>query len=378
MSEFASLYHFAEVNPLTPAFNELDEEAQIPFMPLENVWAYGKANYSSHRNWKRKDTSYTQFQKGDILVPKVTPTVFHGRSMIAEIDSELGLATSEVHVLRTKQGVEPRWVLYNMLSGKFLDEARGAVTGVGGLQRISSQYLCAYKVRVVPLATQRRIADRLDRETGEIDLLVKELDEYVELLERRKTCAARKTMKSLSTRFGKVQCKFLVKTSTGSGDTQDANPDGEYPFYVRSDSIERSTDWTFDTDAVLTSGDGAGVGKIFHLADGKFHAHQRVYVMRDFHRVIPKYFYWAFKTYFSEAMLYGGAKSTVESVRMNMITDLRIPLPDLETQRRIADRLDRETAETDALIKECTALKELLLKRRQVLITDMVTGKVEV
>lgn len=100
--------------------------------------------------------------------------------------------------------------------------------------------------------------------------------------------------------------------------------------------------------------------------------------MRDFHRVIPKYFYWAFKTYFSEAMLYGGAKSTVESVRMNMITDLRIPLPDLETQRRIADRLDRETAETDALIKECTALKELLLKRRQVLITDMVTGKVEV
>lgn len=326
-----------------------------------------------------EQVSRLELKVGDVVITKDSETADDIGIPAHVSETKEGLVCAyHLAIVRPDKGkIDSKFLYWSLMSDHSTSYWEQRANGVTRFS-IPSQTINSLRIPLPNLATQRRIADRLDRETGEIDSLVKELDEYVRLLEKRKTCAARKTMKSLSTRFGKVQCKFLVKTSTGSGDTQDANPDGEYPFYVRSDSIERSTDWTFDTDAVLTSGDGAGVGKIFHLADGKFHAHQRVYVMRDFHRVIPKYFYWAFKTYFSEAMLYGGAKSTVESVRMNMITDLRIPLPDLETQRRIADRLDRETAETDALIKECTALKELLLKRRQVLITDMVTGKVEV
>lgn len=95
MGQFASLFHFAEINPLTPQFKDLEEGARVPFLPLENIWAYGKADQSLTKAWKKSDTSYTQFQDGDILIPKVTPTVFHGRSMITDIDSEVGLATSE-------------------------------------------------------------------------------------------------------------------------------------------------------------------------------------------------------------------------------------------------------------------------------------------
>ncbi|MCQ9353465.1 restriction endonuclease subunit S [Corynebacterium sp. 153RC1] len=378
MENTIALWHIAEINPLTPQFNELPDGNEVSFLPLENIWAYGKADQSSRKVWKKSETSYTQFQNGDILVPKVTPTVYHGRSMIADIDSEIGLATSEVHVIRCKREIEPRWILFNLLSGKFLDEARGAVYGVGGLQRISMQYLQNYKIANYSLGTQRRIADYLDRETEQIDTLVAELDDYVELLEKRNESLLKETIEVLARDFHEVQCKFIVCTTTGTGDTQDANSDGPYPFFVRSDHLERSAEWSFDTEAVLTSGDGAGVGKIYHLANGKFHAHQRVYVMSNFKETIPEYYYWAFKHRFTASIQYGGAKSTVDSVRMNMITDLKIPLPDLDTQKWIADYLDKETAKTDTIITECNELKELLLKRRQVLITDVVTGKVEV
>ena len=92
--------------------------------------------------------------------------------------------------------------------------------------------------------------------------------------------------------------RHLVQIRTGSGDTIDAVPDGEYPFYVRSDQPLRSDRWEFDTTAVLTAGDGAGVAKVFHLATGRFMAHQRVYVLDGFQGVTAKYFYYVFSNLF--------------------------------------------------------------------------------
>src|SRR5699024_12244666 len=57
---------------------------------------------------------------------------------------------------------------------------------------------------------------------------------------------------------------------------------------------------------------------------------------------------------------------------------LRVPLPPLETQLRIAFYLDRETTEIDSLIADSTRLRDLLLKRRSVLLTEVVTGRKQV
>ena len=54
---------------------------------------------------------------------------------------------------------------------------------------------------------------------------------------------------------------------------------------------------------------------------------------------------------------------------------LRAPLPDLPTQRRIADYLDRETAQIDAMIAKAGELRALLDERRSALITASVTGQ---
>lgn len=175
----------------------------------------------------------------------------------------------------------------------------------------------------------------------------------------------RATFDQLPDHWEVVRGRHLVRIRTGSGDTVDAVPDGDYPFYVRSDHPLQSDRWEFETTAVLTAGDGAGVAKVFHLASGRFMAHQRVYVLDEFRRVTPKFFYYAFSNMFRLMALDGSARSTVDSVRRPMIADMPFPVPPLAEQEAIADFLDRETALIDTLIAEQERLIDLLRERRE-------------
>ena len=203
--------------------------------------------------------------------------------------------------------------------------------------------------------------------------LIDNFEALIRELETRKTLLPDSKINHQGASVPTVPAKLLARIKTGEGDTQDAIEDGEFPFYVRSDTVRASDNWTFEGPAVLTSGDGAGVGKIFHYAEGKFRAHQRVYVLRDFKNVDPKYFYWCFQTNFPRQVEHGGAKATVESVRMNMVADTPIPLPPLEKQREIADYLDREISEMDALIEEFEELVSALERRRVKLVEHTFT-----
>jgi type I restriction enzyme S subunit len=69
----------------------------------------------------------------------------------------------------------------------------------------------------------------------------------------------------------------LAEITTGAKNTQDRIFDGEYPFFVRSQIVERINSFSFDGEAILTAGDGVGTGKVFHYINGKFDYHQRVY-----------------------------------------------------------------------------------------------------
>ncbi|WP_197972613.1 restriction endonuclease subunit S [Streptomyces gossypiisoli] len=175
---------------------------------------------------------------------------------------------------------------------------------------------------------------------------------------------ARETFTRIPEHWDVVRGRHLVRIRTGSGDTVDAEPDGEFPFYVRSDKPVMSDRWEFDTTAVLTAGDGAGVAKVFHLVTGRFMAHQRVYVLDEFRRVTPRFFYYAFSNLFHLMALDGSAKSTVDSVRRPMIADMPFAVPPLDEQRAIADYLDCETARIDTLIVEQQRLIEMLRERR--------------
>ena len=172
--------------------------------------------------------------------------------------------------------------------------------------------------------------------------------------------------------WGIGRLKTVAAIATGDADTVDRVDDGRYPFFVRSQTVERIDTWSFDGEAVLTAGDGA-VGEVCHYVNEKFDYHQRVYKFSGFEGVIGNFFYHYFSAMFRFEVMKGTAKSTVESLRLPMLQDFPVLLPTLDEQRAIAAFLDRETERIDALVEKKRRLIERLREYRAALITRTVT-----
>jgi len=164
----------------------------------------------------------------------------------------------------------------------------------------------------------------------------------------------------------------IALIATGAKNTQDRVDDGKYPFFVRSQTVERINSYSFDGEAVLTAGDGVGTGKIFHYINGKFDLHQRVYKISHFKPEMNGFFFYLyFSNYFYDRIMAMTAKSSVDSARREMIANMLLPIPPLPEQEAIALVLSN----TDALI---TSLDKLIAKKRdlkQAAMQQLLTGK---
>lgn len=151
----------------------------------------------------------------------------------------------------------------------------------------------------------------------------------------------------------------VCNTSTGNKNTQDKTDDGIYPFYVRSQTVERINSWTFDGEAILTAGDGVGVGKVFHHTYGKIGVHQRVYILSDF-KCDANYLFHFFSSKFYNRVKRMSAKNSVDSVRKEMITDMPLSLPCCQEQVKIGymlSILDERISTQNKIIEELKKLK---------------------
>jgi type I restriction enzyme, S subunit len=165
----------------------------------------------------------------------------------------------------------------------------------------------------------------------------------------------------------------LTSITTGAKNTQDKVGDGDYPFFVRSSIVERINSYSFNGEAVLTAGDGVGTGKIYHYIKGKFDFHQRVYKISDFsEKLNGYYFYLFFSNNFYNRIMSMTAKSSVDSVRREMIADMLISFPPTKAeQEAIAEAL----SDADALIE---SLEKLIAKKRNIkqgIMQQLLTGK---
>ncbi len=150
----------------------------------------------------------------------------------------------------------------------------------------------------------------------------------------------------------------ISKIKTGNKDTQDKMENGKYPFFVRSNTIERINTYSFDGEAILTAGDGVGVGKVFHYLNTKFDYHQRVYNIHNFdENIFGKYIYYYFADRFYRRVIKLSAKNSVDSVRMDMISKMIIPLPQKPEQQKIANFL----TSIDQKIEQLTKKENLLV-----------------
>lgn len=398
MTNYAPLWKFGEVNPSTPELQELDEGEAVSFMPLETIWPNGRADYSRSLNWSKK-LSYTIFRRGDILVPKITPTFEAGRSIVAAIPTEVGLASTEVHVVRAHTASDSRFLTYVFQSRPFLDEGAHSLQGVGNLRRITPRFVQEHKVLDVPLPTQKRIADYLDRETGEIDAMLGTMEELTASLEARRVSVIQR-----ETQFASDGSRWVdvptthVFGSIGSGTTPKEeryyteSSDG-VPWVTTSELRESVITATnkrvtpeaiadvsslkiHPTGSVLIAMYGATIGRLGTLGiDAAMN--QACCAFSDPRDVDMRFFYyvlWGQRDDIVRLAVGGGQPN----ISQTMLRRWRIPLPPIDEQRRIADHLDDVTSKIDAMLAKVSELKSLLTQRRAALITDVVTGRKDI
>ena len=179
------LRFLASINPATPEFDALDDDASLPFVPLEAVWPSG-LDSSRRKSRVEVSTGYTRFREGDIVVPKITPTFQADRTAVATgIEGGVAAGTTELHIVRVGRRVDSRYVRYLFSSRPFLQGGEASMIGVAGQKRVPDDWLRDTDVPITDVAHQRAIADYLDAETARIDALVAKKRRLVEVLEER-------------------------------------------------------------------------------------------------------------------------------------------------------------------------------------------------
>ena len=157
----------------------------------------------------------------------------------------------------------------------------------------------------------------------------------------------------------------VTDIKTGSRNHQDSVENGKYPFFVRSEKIERLDEYDFDTKAILIPGDGR-IGEIFHYYDGKFALHQRVYKVDNFNGIDALFLLSLFRYSFRRHALRLNAQGTVPSLRLPMFTKWEILLPKLEEQEKIGQLfqfLDKTITLHEEQHRQLEQLKKALLQK---------------
>lgn len=180
------LRHVAAVNPPTPEFDRLPDEAAVSFLPLEAIWPGGDLDTSRRRPRHEVSVGYTRFREGDVLLPKITPTFQADRTVVVSgLEGGIGAGTTELHIVRVAPAADARYIRYLLSSKPFLDEGEASMFGVAGQKRVPDSCVRDLVVPVAERPRQRAIADYLDAETARIDAVIDKKRRMVELLEDR-------------------------------------------------------------------------------------------------------------------------------------------------------------------------------------------------
>lgn len=309
------------------------------------------------------------------------------------VKSKKGILSSTMAILRYNN-------LYTdfiwFFSKAFEKKLKESTIGMG-VPHVNGEELKNSIILIPPLQEQKTIASYLDEKTTDIDKLIENKQKLIDFYKEEKQIIINKAVtkgidKNVKLKDSGIEwlgeipehwevkkLRYLCKITTGEKDTENKEDSGEYPFYVRSQTVEKISTYSFDCEGILTAGDGVGVCKVWHYVNGKFDFHQRVYLMYDFQEVCGKFLFNYMKEMFINDVLRQSAKSTVDSLRRPMFLDFQVAYPmDLQEQQSIVNHIETECSRLDILIEKFEKQIELWKEYKTALISEVVTGKVKV
>ncbi|MFQ8636786.1 restriction endonuclease subunit S [Bittarella massiliensis (ex Durand et al. 2017)] len=164
--------------------SHLTEDSIVTFTPMECI----KNGYFENREavFASMNSSYTQYQEGDIVFAKVTPCFENGNIAIMQgLSFEFGFGSSELFVLRPKS-INTKFLFYYLQNDIFKQYACATMTGTGGLKRVSPSFVRNFPIFLPSDSEQADIAEYLDYKCKEIDLLISKKQQYLTEIENYK------------------------------------------------------------------------------------------------------------------------------------------------------------------------------------------------
>ena len=242
-------------------------------------------------------------------------------------------AADDCFAIVCPEGVLNRYVYHLLLNNQnqLLSKVRKA-----SIPRLSRSAIENLVIPVPHLEIQREIVRILDNFTKLTAELIAEL-----IARKTQYDFYRDKLLTFHSDTKIVQLADIADIGTGSSNTNEAVEDGKYPFFVRSQEPLRKNDFEYDETAIITAGDGVGVGKVYHYIEGRYALHQRAYRIHiNTPEVVPKYYFHYMKAKFLPYIQKTMFQGSVASIRRPMLNAFPVPVPSLDVQNRIVKVLD--------------------------------------
>ena len=271
-------------------------------------------------------------------------------------------------------------------------------TGVPGLNRED-----AHNKRVpIPEAdVQKSIAKYLDLKTAQIDDLIAKKERMIELLKEERTAIINQAVtKGLDRKvkmkdsgvnwighipiaWGIKKLKHVLRNFDGKRIPLSAEERsgmlGEYPYYGSNGIVGWVNDYLFDGEYILLGEDGAPFFELYRdvafLVHGKFWVNNHAHILKADHRYSQRFLTYALNRVDYRRHITGSTRDKLTQDDMSVI---ELPIPSLAEQEAISNYLDKKTTQIDGQVSREKRSIELLKKYRTALISEVVTGKIDV
>ena len=354
------------------------------------------------------DTDYSgqgiAFQPGDILFGKLRP--YLAKAWLAD---RAGAAVGDFLVFRPRIGISARFLAYVLVSEAFIAPINAATKGAK-MPRANWDTVKSHHIRLPEFTEQEAIADLLDHELASIDGLISRQEDLIEGLRERRSAIVDSAVWSGVTdgvefaptgldivpiapvhwkrlRNKNIYCERTDVSETGSEELLTVSHiTGVTPRSQKNVNMFEAE--SLEGYRLVHAGDlcintmwawmgAAGVSEF----DGIVSPAYGVYAPRPGVEYHGRFFDYLIRTtpYITE-MTRNSRGITSSRLRLYPEVFLRMAtvLPPLEEQKTISAYLDEHTAGTDALIATAQQLIETAKERRAALITEAVTGRIDV
>jgi len=174
-----AMTRLSEISAINPRVDKsaFEPDTVVSFVAMPAVEAEtGKIDVSETRTFAQVKQGYTPFRKGDVLFAKITPCMENGKmAIVPEMVSDHGFGSTEFHVLRPAQGVDPKYIYHAVSNQGFRYHAEHNMTGAVGQKRVPASVLEDHELGLPPSNEQRRIVEKIEAMFDEIDKGVESL-----------------------------------------------------------------------------------------------------------------------------------------------------------------------------------------------------------